>query len=181
MAASIGCASNGRKSVVSGNPAADERAEQIVADKGKDKKGAEKPGERTLFERLGGVDGIQRIVDDFVNRALEDPRVNWSRKGVTTGGWLRRDRSVEWSASNENVARMKKHFVEFISVASGGPAEYNGKPIKPAHAGLQITEAEFAASIGDLKASLDHLQIAAPVQKDLIAIFESARPLIVVK
>jgi hemoglobin len=176
----IGCASGGRRDVVSGSAAADERAEEIVVENGK-KKGNEKPGQQTVYERLGGEEGIQRIVDDFVNRALEDPRVNWSRKGVVKGGLLRRDRPVEWAATDETVARMKKHFVQFISVASGGPTEYTGKPIKPTHADMQITDAEFAATIGDLKASLDHLQVPAPLQKDLIAIFESARPLIVVK
>ena len=176
----LGCASPQKSDVVSGSAAADERASEIVSEKGKTKEDAKKR-DQTLYERLGGEEGIQRIVDDFVNRALEDPRVNWSRKGVVKGGLLRRDRSVEWAATPENVAKLKQHFVQFISVASGGPAEYSGKPIKPAHADMQITEAEFQAAIGDLKASLDHLKIPATVQKDLIAIFESARPLIVIK
>src|SRR5262245_3935234 len=68
-----------------------------------------------------------------------------------------RDRSVDWAATDQNVAKLKKHFVEFISVASGGPAEYTGKPIEPAHADMNIIEPEFEASIGDLKATLDHL------------------------
>jgi hemoglobin len=182
LAFPLGCGSPPKRDVVSGSAAADERAGEIVAENGKKKgKDAEKPGQRTLYERLGGEPGIQKIVDDFINRALEDPRVNWSRKGVVKGGVLRRDRSVEWAPTAQNVARLKKHFVQFISVASGGPAEYSGKPIKPAHADMQITEAEFAAAIGDLKASLDHLQIPAPVQKDLIANYESARPRIIHK
>jgi hemoglobin len=177
----VGCGSTEKRDVVSGSPAADQRASEIVSDKGKDKRkdGRGKTNEVTLFERLGGEQGIQKIMDDFINRALEDPRVNWARKGVVKGGLLRRDRPVEWQATEENVARLKEHFVQFISVASGGPNEYTGKPLQPAHADMKIIEPEFEAAIGDLKASLDHLQIPADVQKDLIAIFESTRLLIV--
>jgi hypothetical protein len=46
---------------------------------------------------------------------------------------------------------------------------------------MQITRAEFDATIGDLKASLDTLQIAPDVQKDLLSIFESTRQQIVVE
>ena len=120
-------------------------------------------------------------MDDFINRALQDPRVNWSRKGVVKGGLLRRDKPVEWQATAENVATLKQHFVQFISVASGGPAEYTGKPIEPTHAEMKITEPEFEATIGDLKATLDQLKIPPDVQKDLIAIFESTRMLVTVK
>ena len=176
-----GCGSAEKSGAVSGSPAADERASAIVSDKGKGKRSGGKTNEVTLYERLGGEAGIQRIVDDFVNRVLEDPRVNWSRKGVVKGGLLKRDRSVEWPATQENVAKLKEHFVQFISVASGGPTEYKGKPIEPAHADMQIIEPEFEAAIGDLKVSLDHLKIPADVQKDLIGIFESTRMLITVK
>jgi hemoglobin len=177
-----GCASPEEADVVSGSAAADQRASEIVAKDGKKNGGKrEQAVERTLYERLGGEPGIHRIVDDFINRALEDPRVNWTRKGVKKGGLLRRDRPVEWQATEDSVARLKKHFVEFFSVASGGPAQYTGKAIRPAHADMRIVEAEFEAAIGDLKASLDHLKIPADLQKDVIAIFESTRPLIVVK
>ena len=178
-----GCGTTEKSDVVSGSPAADERASQIVSDKGKSRKNDGKGGtnQMTLYERLGGEPGIQKIVNDFIDRAMQDPRVNWSRKGVEKGGLLRRDKSVEWQATEENVARLKKHFAQFISVASGGPAEYTGKPIEPAHAEMKITEPEFEATIGDLKATLDHLKIPADVQKDLIAIFESTRMLITVK
>lgn len=178
-----GCGTTEKNDVVSGSPAADERASQIVSDKGKSKKNDGKGGtnQMTLYERMGGEPGIQKIVDNFVDRALQDPRVNWSRKGVEKGGLLRRDKSVEWQATEENVATLKKHFTQFISVASGGPAEYAGRPIELAHADMKITEPEFEATIGDLKVTLDHLKIPTDVQKDLIAIFESTRMLITVK
>ncbi len=61
----------------------------------------------------------------------------------------------------------------------GGPAHYDGKDIKPTHAGMSIGNPEFDAVVGDLKASLDKLQVPNKEQKELLAIIESTRPQIV--
>jgi hemoglobin len=172
----------------SGSPEADRRAENAVpnvkSSEGKvastgDAQAEEKP--RTLYQRLGEEQGIKRIVDDFIQRALEDPRVNWTRQGVVRKSWFRSQKVEPWQATPENLNRLKLHFVQFISLAAGGPTKYDGKPLKPAHLEMQITRAEFDATIGDLKASLDTLQIAPDVQKDLLSIFESTRQQIVVE
>ena len=186
------------KFFTSGSPEADRRAANAVpskSDGGDDKrpnteddanpaknvgKDGEKPKAQTLYARLGERAGIQKIMDDFIQRALEDPRVNWTRTGVAKKTWFGREKPNEWQATPENVNRLKQHFVDFIATASGGPANYQGRPIKPLHANMQISKAEFDATIGDLKASLDKLQIAPDVQKDLLSIFESTRQQIVV-
>lgn len=135
-------------------------------------------GKQALFDRLGGEPGISNIVADFLPRAMQDPRVNWSRKGVTSGGLLRRN-SAAWNASPANLARVQKHIAQFLSLASGGPARYEGKDMKAAHEGMKISNAEFDAVIGDLKATLDRQQIPNREQKELLAIIESTRPQIV--
>ncbi len=135
---------------------------------------------KSLYDRLGGEKSIAAVVDDFVTRALADPRVNWERKGVTVGGFsVHRNKSVQWNASPENVAQLKKHIVQFISLSTGGPSFYDGREMKDAHANLHINNAEFDAAIGDLKASLDKLQVPNKEQKELLAIVESTRPQIV--
>lgn len=182
----------------SGSREADQRASQRMAKEdqlaGKDDEKAEGkkegdpaaivPKKETLYERLGGEQGITAIVDDFTIRALEDPRVNWARKGVESGGLLsvfrkNEPNAVMWQATGDNVAQLKTHMIQFFSLATGGPPKYEGKEIKQTHAGMQITNAEFDAAIGDLKASLDRLQIADREQKELLAIVESTRPQIV--
>jgi hemoglobin len=140
-------------------------------------KAAQVEGKLALFDRLGGEKGIAAIVDDFTPRVLQDPRVNWQRKGVKRGGFsIHRGRSVAWNATDENVANLKKHLVQFIVLATGGPAHYDGKEMKSAHAGMHISNPEFDAALGDLKASLDKLQIPNKEQKELLAIIESTRP-----
>jgi len=134
----------------------------------------------TLFDRLGGEKGIAAIVDDFTERALQDPRVNWQRKGVKRGGVsIHREKPVTWYAIPENVERLKKHLVQFVVLATGGPARYEGKEMKAAHADMHITNPEFDAALGDLKASLDKHKVPNKEQKELLSIIESTRPLIV--
>ena len=139
-------------------------------------------GKLALFDRLGGEKGIIGIVDDFTPRVLQDPRVDWQRKGVKSGGFSFRRKSSEsvaWNATAENMANLKKHLVQFIVLATGGPPHYDGKEMKSAHAGMKISNPEFDATLGDLKASLDRLQIPNKEQKELPSIIESTRPQIV--
>jgi hemoglobin len=138
-------------------------------------------GKLALFDRLGGEKGITAIVDDFTPRVLQDPRVNWQRKGVKSGFSFRRQDSeaVAWNATEENLMNLKKHLVQFIVLAAGGPPHYEGKEMTTVHAGMKIGNPEFDAVLGDLKASLDRLQIPNKEQKELLSIIESTRPQIV--
>ena len=143
-----------------------------------------KPAQATeklaLFDRLGGEAGISNIVADFLPRAMDDPRVNWDRQAVTRGGLsLHRGKSETWPPTPQNVARLKQHMVEFLALATGGPSRYTGRQIEAVHAHLHISNPEFDAALGDLKASLDKLKIPNLEQKELLAIVESTRPEIV--
>ena len=191
----IGCANNDAANreddfFTSGSNEADQRAEQRIAKDeqlkgegeaaaGNDKEGDSQKaeGKKTLYERLGGEEGITAIVDDFITRVLADPRVNWERKGVTRGGFsLNRNESVAWDPNPQNVDRLKKHMRQFLALATGGPTVYEGKDMKAVHAGLHISNPEFDATIGDMKATLDKLQIPTDEQKELLAVLESTRP-----
>lgn len=178
----------------SGSREADQRATQRMAKaeqlSSEDDKaaagGSEGPGgaeqaeeKESLFDRLGGEQGLVAIVDDFIPRLLNDPRVNWTREGVTKGGLLNRGPATTWKPTTQNIARLKKHMVEFLSLATGGPPKYEGKEMKLAHAEMRITNAEFDAAVGDIKASLDNLKIPNDEQKELLAVIESTRPQIV--
>lgn len=166
----------------SGSREADQRAEQRMAKADLDRGGNEKnsPTKKSLYERLGGEQGLAAIVDDWVSRAMNDARVNWRRTGIATGH-LWNKKSMTWNATPQAIAAMKQHIGQFIANATGGPTTYTGKNIKDAHFGMQISNPEFDAAIGDLKASLDKLQVGVNEQKELIAICESTRPQIVEK
>src|SRR5436309_15066832 len=92
----VGCGSSQKKAnegfYTSGSREADQRAEQRIAKdkqiqgKGESKDDTKAGGKPPLYDRLGGEKGVSAIVEDFVNRAMADPRVNWERKGVKRGG-----------------------------------------------------------------------------------------------
>lgn len=174
----------------SGEGAGEKGAKQAVATKpdangqgdNATNKAAQVEGKLPLFDRLGGEKGIIAIVDDLTPRVLQDPRVDWQREGVKSGGWAfwrNSSSSAAWTAAAGNVATLKKHLVQFIELATGGPVHYDGKTMKSAHAGMHIGNPEFDAVLGDLKASLDRLQIPNKEQKELLSIIESTRPQIV--
>ncbi len=168
-----GAGEKGVKKAKPANPGADGTAP------GGTNKPALVDGKLALFDRLGAEAGLTNIVADFLPRALKDPRVNWQRKPGNTSGFFQRKPSVVWDSTTENIARLQKHLVQFLALATGGPAQYNGKEITSTHAGMRITNPEFDAVIGDLKASLDKLQVPNKEQKELLAIIESTRPQIV--
>jgi len=171
-----GAGETGAKPAVAAKPEADGQS-----DKGTNK-AAQVEGKLPLFDRLGGEKGIIAIVDDFTPRVLQDPRVDWQREDVKSGGlafWRNSSEKAAWTATAGNVATLKKHLVQFIDLATGGPVHYDGKTMKSAHAGMHIDNPEFDAVLGDLKASLDRLQIPNKEQKELLSIIESTRPQIV--
>src|ERR1043165_988364 len=45
----------------------------------KTNKAAVVEGKLALYDRLGGEKGLTAIIDDFMPRVLQDPRVNWQR------------------------------------------------------------------------------------------------------
>jgi truncated hemoglobin YjbI len=124
---------------------------------------------KSLYDRLGGEKAITAVVDDFVARAAKNPRVNFTRKGT----------GAEWLASDENIARLKKHLVQFISLATGGPKKYDGRDMKSAHKGMKITDAEFDALAGDLEASLQKFEVPRKELDELLEIVGSTRSAIV--
>ena len=131
----------------------------------------ESPKAKALYERLGGEAAIKAVVDDFVARAAANPKVNITRKGTAN----------EWKATPENVAHLKKMLVEFVGMATGGPQKYTGKSMKDVHKGMKITQDEFNASAGDLKATLDKFKVPAKEQEELLKIVGSTAPDIVEK
>ena len=157
----------------SGNPEADQRAEMRV---GGSREEAQKRA-ATLYERLGGEGGVRRLVDDFTERVVNDPRVNFARRNVD-GGLLKGDIDA-WDASAQNVGHFKDRMVEFISLAAGGPAAYRGRDMGSVHDGMRISNSEFDAMIGDIKTSMERLGLGRQEQKEVLAIFETTRKEIV--
>lgn len=117
---------------------------------------------KTLWQRLGGEENVAKIVDDFLSRAIEDSKVNLTRKDPRTGN----DR---FPLDREGLTRFKTQLVYLTSAVSGGPYKYEGKSMKAAHKDMGITEAEFDALLPHLRIALLKNSVRPP---DVMAIME---------
>ena len=102
-----------------------------------------------IFDRVGGAPALTAVVGDFVAAAAPDPKVDFTRGG-------------KWVASDAAVSKLKKHLVDFMAEAMGGPKAYTGRSMRIAHAGMGITQAQFDALAGHLQAALVKNKVAAP-------------------
>jgi len=115
---------------------------------------ASAPPEPTLYQRLGGREGIKGVVDDFDANVVADPRVNSRFKGLQPAA----------------VAKLQTNLADQICDATGGPCAYLGKDMKAAHAGMKVTDAEWTATVEDLVKSLNKFKVGAKEQQELLAI-----------
>jgi hemoglobin len=113
----------------------------------------------SLYDRLGGYDGIAAIVDDFLPRLLDDPILGLYWKGKCTDS-LKRDRQL---------------IVDFLVSAFGGPVTYLGRSMKVSHEGLRITDDEWRCFIGHVTAALVNQGIAERESSELLAAAESLK------
>jgi len=118
---------------------------------------------KTLYQRLGGYDAIAAVTDDFLGKLAGDARFNRFFAG----------------ASPEVKKRLAQLVTEQLCQASGGPCTYIGRPMRAAHTGLAITEAEWTAAATHLVASLDKFKVGAAEKNDVVAYVTSVKPDIV--
>jgi truncated hemoglobin YjbI len=102
---------------------------------------------KTLWARLGGEQGVTKIVDDLANAAVADPKVDFFRHN-------------KFKLEPGQVAKMKRELVEQVSQLTGGPLKYNGPDMKKVHKGMGITNEQFNALAGHLKAALEKNKVA---------------------
>jgi len=119
----------------------------------------------SLYERLGGQNGVANIANALIDRVATDPTLGRSFKG-------------------SNLGRIKTLLAEQICDLSGGPCHYSGDPMKQVHAGQHISEAEFYNMVATLRDVLKQQHVSqgasnelegllAPMKRDIV---ESAQP-----
>ena len=112
--------------------------------------------EASLYERLGGEDGIRAIAGDiFDNHAGND---------------LVKARYVD---SNRDEVIQK--VTEFICAGTGGAQEYTGKNMLDTHRGMNINEQEYMAVTEDIMAALEKNGVGAREQQEVLMITYSLR------
>ena len=104
-----------------------------------------------LYQALGEKPGITRLVDDFVNRVVKDPRI---------GGHFK----------DTKPAALKESLTDQICQLSGGPCKYEGADMKSAHADMDINKGHFNALVEVLQSAMDAQGIPFAQQNRLLAL-----------
>ncbi len=119
----------------------------------------------SLFERLGGTEGISTIVDDTVENHMNNPNIN--------------ARFLPYKDQPEQMNLVKKNTVDFFSAGSGGPVIYSGRDMVTAHKGMNISPAEYMHTIDDIFMALDKNGIDENTKKDVLYILWSLKNMII--
>jgi len=114
----------------------------------------------SLYDRLGGTDGITSVAVAFENRAAKDDRI--SQKFALT-----------------DLNRLTKEFVDQLCQATGGPCTYTGRDMTETHYHMGVTSGEFDAFMEDLVATLDEFNVAKADQDELVSMLTPMKPEIV--
>lgn len=93
----------------------------------------------SLYERIGGEKGIEKLVDQFYDRVFEDQEL----------------KPFFEHAEKSRLLAMQK---EFFSEALGGPLFYSGHSLREVHAGRGIKKAHLRRFMSHLLAVLEDHQ-----------------------
>jgi len=121
--------------------------------------------EKSLYDRLGGYDGISKVVDDFIGRLVGDKQFEKFFIGQST----------------DSRKKIRQHIVDQFCSATGGPCLYTGRDMKTTHGGLGITEAEWNAAAKHLVASLDKFKVDEKSKGEVVAFVTTLKKDIVEK
>lgn len=121
----------------------------------------------SLYERLGGNEGISRLVDDIVQAHMDNPAIQ--------------KRFLPYGEDPDQLSTIKGHLVNFLGSGSGGPEDYTGRSMPEAHRGMNVNEAEYVAAVDDILLTLDNHGIDEETKKDVLAIAYSLKGEIVFK
>src|SRR5712691_461981 len=115
--------------------------------------------ERTLYERLGGSNGIAAFADDLLPRLQADPRLGrfWAHRG------------------EDGVKREKQFLIDFLCSSAGGPMYYRGRDMLLCHRGMRISESDWNVFLGQASATLAKFQVPEAEQRDVVAFIQSLK------
>ena len=94
----------------------------------------------TLYERLGGREGIRAVVDDFYDRLLADEDL---------GPFF----------ADADMEKLRRTQTDFLCQAAGGPETYDAEPVREAHLHVPFEPAHIERAVDLLYGSLDAFDV----------------------
>ena len=115
--------------------------------------------QQSLYERLGGYDGITAFASELLPRLQGDEQLGrfWAHRGA------------------DGLAREKQLLIDYLAHVSGGPLYYTGRDMKTTHRGMKITESDWNIFIGHAVDTMATLQVPQQERDDIAAFVLTGR------
>ena len=110
----------------------------------------------SLYERLGGTEGITKIASDLVDLHAANP-------------------SIAPRFVNSDLDKLKNGAATFFISGTGGPNVYQGKDMLATHKGMNISATEMIAVLDDALKALTMNNIGQREQEEVLFVLYSMR------
>ena len=117
----------------------------------------------SLYERLGGYDGVTAFASDLLPRLQSDHQLGrfWKNRGT------------------DGVEREKQLLIDFLCSCAGGPVYYTGRNMQITHAGMKISESDWSIFLGHAGETMKTLQVPQQECDDIVGFVLSLKEEIV--
>ena len=115
-----------------------------------------------MYDKIGGFGTVSRIVLNFYSKALES------------------DAIAPYFASVD-MQRLIDHQTQFICALLGGPPSFSDDQIRDVHRDVKISEDGFDQFIELFEQALQEAELEAADVAAVVQLFETKRPLVVVR
>lgn len=109
--------------------------------------------EKSLYERLGGYDGITAFANDLLPRLQADSQLGrfWQNRG------------------DDGIEREKQLLIDYLCENAGGPVYYTGRDMETTHKGMKISEEDWSIFLEHAGATMEALQVPQQECDDVVA------------
>jgi hemoglobin len=108
----------------------------------------------SLYDRLGKWEALLGVADELIGNVLADNRIS---------------KLFEKAKKDKERAKvLRLHMAEELCVVAGGDCNYNGRTMKEAHEGMNITEVQWKAFVEDLSIALKTRGVDDAAAKELL-------------
>ena len=109
--------------------------------------------QKSLFDRLGGYEGITGFVSDLLPRLQGDSKLGrfWQNRG------------------DDGLAREKQLLIDYLCSVTGGALYYTGRDMKTTHVGMKISEGDWTLFLQHAGATMEALQVPQQECDEVVA------------
>jgi hemoglobin len=110
----------------------------------------------SLYQRLGGEEGLSAIARDVIDLHLVNP-------------------VVKVRFQDSDLEKLHRLAFEFFAMGSGGPQKYSGRDMREAHRSMNINGEEYLAVVDDIMKALDKHNISPDTKNEVLGILYSLK------